>query len=127
MNASQRTDQHHYWTMEIPEQDIVGNQERNDLSLGYPRHFARPQGQSRQGNPTIHPTTKGQCSTICPIHPSLQDLFHNRHQTCSSSWTAIHVENVRHNLERRLQVAQEKNNDQLVRLLRQEYDELTVS
>jgi hypothetical protein len=95
-----------------------------------PRHICQPETKSHRGQTKI-----GQMNhnpRICKIEPNPTATGHLawdilRYQLSDRQAKQKHLENVRSNLERRLQVAEAQGNNQLVKILRDEFKQLETS
>ncbi|MGL5079663.1 MAG: hypothetical protein ACRDBG_28025 [Waterburya sp.] len=95
-----------------------------------PRHICQLEtkthrGQSQMGQMNHKPR-------ICKIEPNPTTTGHLawdilRYQLSDRQAKQKHIENVRSNLERRLQVAKAQGNNQLVKILRDEFRQLETS
>lgn len=120
--------------LDIIEGDIGGKYRGNDWKYHYPRHIPQQQPklyrQYRGVSYSTRPLTSGESppmadtsttATSCAV--SLK--YPRKIVTNYASQT--HLDNIRRNLERRLQVAKAKGDESLIELLEQESQQLTLN
>ncbi len=106
--------------------DSISPQSAVDPELALPRHIP-------QAKPLTVPGIKPAIAVVEPYSPK-DNLnlcptlnFYQKANPESQEWNRLHLENLRQNLERRLQAAKEAGNDSLVKTLEQEFQELMLS
>lgn len=120
--------------LEIKEGDVGGRYRGNEWNHHYPRHMLTLQ-------PKLYRQYRGVSYSTCPMVAT----EHFPYNTVPSSDSArsvpkqketpslnhpiakLHLENLRRNLERRLQVAKENGNETLVLLLEKEFKQLILN
>lgn len=118
--------------LEVQEGEIAGKYRGQDWKYHYPRHipqsppklYRQYRGVTYSTRPlsgeerTVYPLSSKEnaCSVVCP---SPQPIIENQ-------VSKIHLDNMRRNLERRLRIAEENGDEDLVTLLRKESEQLTV-
>lgn len=123
--------------IELTESEIVDNQ-GTDWKQKYPRHIPVPQVKIDLKSPAV------ECSTGDLIDIEANQLRQNyiaddsvavtkknevvltktKRQQLLEELNNVHLNNLRRNLERRLQVAREKGDENLIRLLEAEFEQL---
>lgn len=110
--------------MEFYEREVAGKYGGCDWHYHYPRHIAQVQAttyKKYRGVPYNSPTmAKTAMPKDCPID------FRRPSKVFTDETQKIHLENLRRNLERRLQVAKANNNLHLVNLLEKEFNQLAL-
>ena len=110
--------------LEITETEITGSNNRRNL----PRHIAQWETKSHRNRNGVHQL--GYAPKVCQINTDQMQattkLAWNilRYQLSDRQAQQKHLNNVRRNLERRLQVAKAKGNNQLVNILQEEFKQL---
>ena len=112
--------------LEIVETEISDWQSKTYL----PRHMSAPETKSHRDRRSANRISN--MPKICHIELERQnnanlavDILQYQISDCSSRQK--HLKNLRHNLERRLQVAKSQGNSQLLHLLQAEYQQLETS
>ncbi|KAB0242822.1 DUF4278 domain-containing protein [Microcystis aeruginosa EAWAG127a] len=113
--------------LEIKTGDIGGKYRGQDWNHHYPRHMIQLEPklhrQYRGVAYSTRPHLAGQVTpNICPL-PLVKPSVVVQEETLSS----IHLNNIRHRLERRLQIAQESGDETLVNLLKKESQDLALN
>lgn len=122
-------------TLEVTEGEVMGKYRGQSWHYQYPRHipqiggkpYLQYRGVAYSTSPLPLATSQGQHhladkleATACPVHlPKAKRVVHN-------DVSHVHLENMRRNLEYRLQVAQERGDHYLVNLLHQESQQLAL-
>jgi hypothetical protein len=114
------------YPVEIMATEITDLSSRHQL----PRHICQLESKSHRGQSFINQFNYQ--PRICEIEPKpvktnnlAWDIL--RYQLSDRQAKQKHLENVRSNLERRLQVAKAQGNSQLVKILRDEFKQLETS
>lgn len=117
--------------LEVREQDILDRHNGRNHKYLYPRHISQLESPSHRGygnritNAHFLPIT-------CPINSPKEQQEVNmaveilKYQLSDRKAKQIHLQSVRRNLDRRLQVAINDGNEHLVNQLHQEYQELQL-
>lgn len=90
-----------------------------------PRHIPQAKPLTVPGTKPAAPAEPYSPEDSLNLCPTLN--FYQRANPESEEWNRLHLENLRQNLERRLQAAKEAGNDPLVKTLEQEFQELALS
>ena len=124
--------------IELTESEIVDKCQATDGKQKYPRHIPVPQPKIELKSPGV------ECSTGDLIDIEANQLRQNyiaddsvavprknevvltktKRQQLLEELNNVHLNNLRRNLERRLQVAREKGDENLIRLLEAEFEQL---
>ena len=124
--------------IELTETEIVDKFQSTDWKQKYPRHIPVPQPKIDLKSPAV------ECSTGDLIDIEANQLRQNyiaddsvavtkknevvltktKRQQLLEELNNVHLNNLRRNLERRLQVAREKGDENLIRLLEAEFEQL---
>jgi hypothetical protein len=133
MNLCYRGIQHnsHPLSLEVSESELTGKYRSQNYHLRYPRHVPKLEPKSNlcyrgvmyQHCPEIQTEVKikAQLAAIarsCPSSPRPNA------PKAKNPFSDVHFHNIRHDLERRIQVAQNRGDDSLVSLLQQESEQL---
>ena len=120
--------------LEMTEKEISRRHQGQNFHPSYPRHIASVSAKShRNGRQTTHQTRflpktcqleKSQPAVAKEINIALEVL---RYQLNDKQAKQIHLENVRNNLEKRLQAAKASGNYNLVALLQKESQQLEMN
>ncbi|MDB9494244.1 DUF4278 domain-containing protein [Spirulina major CS-329] len=134
MQLCYRGVQHNYHplSLEVSESELSGKYRSQAYHLRYPRHVPALEPKS---NLCYRGVTYQRCPEIqteVKIKAQLAAIARSCH--CSSSqsnapkaqnaFSAVHFNNIKQDLERRIQVAQNRGDDSLVSLLQQESEQL---
>jgi hypothetical protein len=120
--------------LEFKEGTVVGKYRGQDWNYHYPRHI--PQLQ-----PKIFMQYRGVAYSTCPLPKkegceeylwesgikSCRSYIPENSQVVNRDTGSIHLENIRRNLERRLQIAKANGDHNLVNLLRKECKQLSIN
>lgn len=119
-------------TLEMKEGEIGGKYRAQDWTYRYPRHipqtksklYRQYRGVAYSTNPipkegAIFVPQWGSTDVYCPVSTQTQTVVVNE-------FSKTHLDNLRRNLERRLQIAQENGDENLVDLLRRESQQLAL-
>lgn len=90
-----------------------------------PRHIPQAKPLTVPGTKPAAPAEPYSPEDNLNLCPTLN--FYQRANPESEEWNRLHLENLRQNLERRLQAAKEAGNAPLVKTLEQEFQELALS
>ncbi len=113
-------------TMEITEKEITRHNRRHTWQSNYPRHLRPRESQFHRSpgaifhNGLAKPKT---CHISCNSSEALNIL---KYQLIDQQVKQAHLENVRRNLNRRLQKAKARGDQQLINLLNQESQQLEL-
>lgn len=113
-------------TLEITESEITSHNRRQTWQPNYPRHIRSRESQSHRSPGSIFhdglakPKT---CHIACNNSEALNIL---QYQLIDQQVKKVHLENARRNLNRRLQKAKSRGDQQLITLLNQESQQLEL-
>ena len=120
-------------TLDTREGEILGKYRGQDWCYPYPRHISplQPKFDLKYRGVAYSPLPKPKgknpsgvgeeiTRNFCPMPAKKPDKI------SSQLLGSTHLDNVRRNLERRLQVAQANGNEQLIHLLEQEFEQLAL-
>ncbi|MDV3000139.1 MAG: hypothetical protein N5P05_001745 [Chroococcopsis gigantea SAG 12.99] len=112
--------------LEITEGEIMGKYRGLEVKYHYPRHMPRIQckshGQYRGAKYGVgYRIDEVFSPTSCPV------VHDKPTKVVDETIDSVHMENIRRCLERRLQAAQERGDNSLVDLLKQEYKTLALN
>ena len=120
--------------LEVTEKEINNRYQRQNFHPNYPRHIANVSAKSHRNSRQMNhqkrflPTTcqleKSQPAVAKEINIALEVL---RYQLNDKQAKQIHLENVRNNLEKRLQAAKASGDHNLVALLQKESQQLEIN
>ncbi|MGK7944969.1 MAG: DUF4278 domain-containing protein [Microcystaceae cyanobacterium] len=116
--------------LEIQEGDIAGKYRGQEWRYHYPKHIP-------QSPPKLYRQYRGVAYSTRPLSETETADYVKAYtaKTCSvpcpriiveNQVSQIHLENMRRNLERRLQIAKAKGDEDLVKLLQKESEQLTM-
>ena len=113
-------------TIEITESEITSHNRRQTWKMTYPRHFHSRKSQLHRSPGAIFHDGLAQPKT-CHISCNKSEAFNIlKYQLKDQEVKKAHLENVRLNLNRRLQKAKAKGDQQLINLLNQESQQLEL-
>ena len=113
-------------TMEITESEITRNNRRQTWKPNYPRHLRSRETQFHRSPGVIFHdglTKPKTCHISCNNSEAFNIL---KYQLIDKKVKQAHLENVRRNLNRRLQKAKARGDQQLINLLNQESQQLEL-
>lgn len=116
--------------LDLVETEIGDWQSKRNL----PRHIAVPETQSHRGRSNLDRSfdRANYIPRVCRIDLERQERANVavsilKYQLGDRTARQKHLENLRHNLEHRLQVAKSQGNSQLLNALQDEYEQLEIS
>ena len=118
--------QKHKYQREIIKTEISDWQSKNKL----PRHISAPETESHRGG--YNPSKINYAPRLCEINPKKPDRVNLainiiKYQLRDRTARQKHLENLRSNLNYRLQVAKSQKNERLLNILQDEYKQLETS
>ncbi|MEC4983028.1 MAG: DUF4278 domain-containing protein [Oscillatoria sp. PMC 1068.18] len=121
-------------SLEVLEGEIIGKYRGQDIRAKYPRHIPQLQPkvylQYRGIAYSKRPVVKCQALPLTQPNSTVDPctfLSNQVNRGISEEAAQIHLDNIRRSLERRMQVAKATGNQDLVRLLEQESQELSLN
>lgn len=122
--------------LEVTEGELGGKYRGQPWRYHYPRHIPELQpklwlhyrGVSYSKRPMVYsPQQKAMSIPAVAPQGEFPSPVHFTLQTQETDAEQAHLESIRRNLERRLSVAREKGNEQLVSMLEKEYQDLAIT
>ncbi len=119
-------------SLEITEAEITTYGRSQNLNHSYPRHISQWETKSHRNINSVV-SQGGYTPKVCQISTYQTQTTTNlalnilKYQLSDRQAKQKHLENIRRNLERRLQVAKAQGNNQLVNILQEEFRQLQTS
>jgi hypothetical protein len=135
MNISSRSNRYnnHPLSLEVRESEVCGYSRQQNLEFNYPRHIPVPQpvstlasrnlGSERCSIPEVSAVEVSR-SAIASVDPTLP-VCQYREQALLEA-TKNHLSNIHRSLERRLQAAQARGDNHLIRMLESEFRQIAL-
>ena len=113
-------------TIELTESEITSHHRKQTWKMTYPRHLHSRESQFHRSPGAIFHDGLAKPKT-CHISCNKSEAFNIlKYQLKDQQVNKAHLENVRRNLDRRLQKAKAKGDQQLIKLLNQESQQLEL-